>query len=120
MDFRRAAAAGRPSREYSCAERAPHTEAAGLLAGAAGPDPIAIVLDELERLGESAPAWSIIEALVRYLPLGACVVLISRHDIPTAICALPGPPAVGVVTDADVAFTSEEAQRALSSIGTED
>lgn len=94
-----------------------HAEAAGLLAEAMGPRPAAIVLDELERLGEEPEAWGIIESLLRYMPLGGCAVLVSRRDIPTSLCALPAPPALGAVEDADVAFTTEEAERALSRLG---
>ena len=97
----------------------PHTEAAGLLAEAMGlgREPPVMVLDELERLGEAPEAWRVIEALVRYAPTGTCLVLVSRRDIPTRLCALPTPEATAMLADADLAFTPEEAGRALARTG---
>src|SRR5689334_20044405 len=46
----------------------PHAEVAGLLAEAVGDEPVALVLDELERLGDDSEAWDVIEALLRYAP----------------------------------------------------
>jgi DNA-binding SARP family transcriptional activator len=98
----------------------PHAEAAGLLAESIGSSdgqtPV-IVLDELERLADSAEAWSVVEALVRYAPTGTCLILISRRDIPSALCRLPSPAATAVLADADLAFTAEEARRALARMG---
>jgi ATP/maltotriose-dependent transcriptional regulator MalT len=97
----------------------PHAEAAGLLAEAIGidNDPLVIVLDELERLGEEPEAWRVVEALLRYAPTGTCLILISRRDIPTRLCTLPSPAATAVLQDADLAFTREEAERALARSG---
>ena len=98
----------------------PHGEAAGLLAesiGSAADQPVVIVLDELERLAEAADAWNVVEAVLRYAPTGTCLILISRRDIPSRLCRLPSPAAVAVLTDADLAFTPEEARRALARLG---
>jgi ATP/maltotriose-dependent transcriptional regulator MalT/DNA-binding SARP family transcriptional activator len=99
----------------------PHAEVAGLLAEASGGegDALVLVLDELERLGEEPAAWGVIEALVRYAPTGTCLVLISRRAIPTELCALPSAAATAVLTDADLAFTVEEAGLALARSGKE-
>jgi DNA-binding SARP family transcriptional activator len=97
----------------------PHAEAAGLLAEAIeleGGAPV-IVLDELERLGEEPGAWRVIEALIRYAPAGTCTVLVSRRDIATALCALPSPEATAMLADSELAFTEEEAARALARTG---
>jgi ATP/maltotriose-dependent transcriptional regulator MalT len=98
----------------------PHSEAAGLLAesiGGAAEQPAVIVFDELERLAEAADAWSVVEAVLRYAPTGTCLILISRRDIPSRLCRLPSPAAVAVLTDADLAFTPDEARRALTRAG---
>jgi len=100
--------------------RLPHAEAAGLLAEAIGAAPTTLVLDELERLGNSPEAWAVIEALLRYAPEETSLVLISRRDVPTALCALPSPQDVAVVGDAEVAFTADEAGRALARVGKHD
>jgi len=96
-----------------------HTEAAGLLAEAAGSgeERLVLVLDELERLGDDAAAWAVVEALLRYAPAGTCLILISRRDIPTALCALPSPAATAVLGDGELAFTVEEAALVLSRNG---
>ena len=96
----------------------PHVEAAGLLADAliGECERVLLVLDELERLGDEREAWQVVEALLRYLPARACVVLISRRDIPTSLCAL-APDRAAVLADAELAFTSEEAGRALAGTG---
>jgi DNA-binding SARP family transcriptional activator len=99
-----------------------HAEAAGLLAETLDldGDPPVIVLDELDRLGEAAEAWRVLEALLRYAPARTCFVLISRRDIPTAACALPSPQDTAVLTDRDLAFTPEEATDALTRTGRPD
>jgi DNA-binding SARP family transcriptional activator len=94
-----------------------HSEAAGLLAESLGEEPVVFVVDELERLGDEPAAWGVIEALVRYVPVTASLVLISRRDIPAALCTLPSVGDVALVGDADVAFTAEEAARALAACG---
>jgi DNA-binding SARP family transcriptional activator len=95
-----------------------HVEAAGLLADAlvGERDDLLLVLDELERLGDERHAWQVVEAFLRYLPDRACVVLISRRDIPTSLCAL-SPDRAAVLADTELAFTSEEAGRALAGTG---
>src|SRR3954465_4756853 len=48
----------------------PHAEATGLLAEALGDEPLVLVLDDLERLGDDPDAWAVIEAFLRYAPAG--------------------------------------------------
>jgi DNA-binding SARP family transcriptional activator len=97
----------------------PHAEAAGLLAQAMGesPEPLVVVVDELERLDRAPEAWAVVEALLRYAPAGTSFVLLSRRDLPTELCTIPSPAATAVLSDADLAFTPEEAERALARSG---
>jgi DNA-binding SARP family transcriptional activator len=94
----------------------PHAEAAGLLAEAADGEPVVLVLDDLERLEDSAPAWVVIEALIRYAPSSLRIVLVSRREMPTGLCALP---TVGIaaIGETELAFTPSEAGAALASVG---
>lgn len=90
-----------------------HTEAIGLLAEAVEDVPLVLVLDELERLGDSVEAWAVIEALLRYSPRGMCSVLLSRREIPADLCALPPTARIASITDEDLAFTTSEAAAVL-------
>jgi DNA-binding SARP family transcriptional activator len=96
-----------------------HAEAAGLLAESIHETRSVLVLDELERLGSEPAPWRVIEAFLRYLPESTTVVLISRRDIPTGLCELPSLDAVATIGDGEVAFTVEEAERALAACGKE-
>ena len=95
----------------------PHPEASGLLAEAVYDARLVVVLDDLERLADSEPAWAVIEAFVRYAPAGVTTVLLSRRDIPAELCELPLAPESVVVTESELAFTAAEAGQALSSGG---
>lgn len=95
----------------------PHAEVAGLLAEAAGDEPVLFVLDELERLGESAEAWSVIQSLVRHAPPSMRIVLLSRREIPAELCALPADAVLSTVGEDDLAFTTDEAADALTALG---
>lgn len=95
----------------------PHPEAAALLAEAVGERPVVVVLDDLERLGEERPAWAVIESLARYAPGDMRLVLLSRREIPTSVCALPTDGPIAAVQEADLAFTEDEAAEALSNLG---
>ena len=64
------------------AQRAPHAEAAGLLAEAIGGDPLLVVVDELERLADAPEAQAVLSAFVRYAPYTTRIVLITRREIP--------------------------------------
>jgi DNA-binding SARP family transcriptional activator len=96
----------------------PHAEAAGLLAEAIGDEPIVLVLDDLERLGEERDAWAVVEALLRYAPAGMNVVLVSRREIPTTLCSLPPGTAIAALGESELAFTADEAADALARVGT--
>jgi DNA-binding SARP family transcriptional activator len=95
-----------------------HAEAAGLLAEAVGDVPVVLVLDELERLGDSSEPWGVIEAFLRYAPRGTRLVLISRRAIPTALDALTPPDgSVAALGEDELAFTAAEAADALTALG---
>jgi DNA-binding SARP family transcriptional activator len=98
------------------AARIPHPEAAGLLVEATAPQPILLVIDELERVAESAEALAVLEAVVRYAPPGMRLVLISRRELPATLFGR-GPGDVATVGEAALAFTAAEAAEALDRLG---
>ena len=75
------------------------------------------VLDDLERLHGSPPAWEVIGSVVRYGPPSMRLILISRRALGASVLS----PALGAelarVGDADLAFTVEEAGIALQGLG---
>lgn len=95
----------------------PHAEAAGLLVDAAVDAEIVFVLDDLERLQGSAPAWEVIGSVVRYGPPSMRLILLSRRRLGASVLS----PALGTdlarLVDADLAFTVEEARAALQGLG---
>jgi len=98
------------------AARIPHPEAAGLLVEAIDPQPVVLVIDELERIAESAAAWAVLEAVVRYAPAPMRVVLLSRRQLPPALLA-EAPGEIASLGEAALAFTAEEAATALGRLG---
>lgn len=98
----------------------PHVEAAGLLAEAVGDARVALVLDDLQRLGENRDAWAVIEALVRYAPSRLTVVLLSRRDLPARACELLATGQTPGIGEKELAFTLEEAADALKQRAAED
>jgi ATP/maltotriose-dependent transcriptional regulator MalT/DNA-binding SARP family transcriptional activator len=95
----------------------PHAEAAGLLAEAVPDTDVVFVLDDLERLNGSQPAWEVIASIVRYAPANMRFILISRRAIPTETCCPAHDGGVARVGDADLAFTVAEARIALQRLG---
>ena len=95
----------------------PHAEAAGLLVDAAAGAEVVFVLDDLERLHGSRPAWEVIGSVVRYGAPSMRLILISRRALAASVLS----PALGAelarVGDADLAFTVEEARIALQGLG---
>src|ERR1700757_3239603 len=95
----------------------PHAEAAGLLVDPAADAQVVFVLDDLERLHGSPPAWEVISSVVRYGPPSMRLILISRRALGASVLS----PALGAelarVGDADLAFTVEEAGIALQGLG---
>ncbi|MGZ4259649.1 MAG: AAA family ATPase, partial [Solirubrobacteraceae bacterium] len=99
------------------AARLPHPEAAGLLAEATDGVPVLLVIDELERLAGAPEALAAISALVRYAPSTMRVVLISRRELDLGLGSAAAPGTSVAITDADLAFTTNEAAVALASAG---
>jgi ATP/maltotriose-dependent transcriptional regulator MalT/DNA-binding SARP family transcriptional activator len=99
------------------AARIPHAEAVGLLVEAVGDEPVVLVVDELERLGDAPDAWPLLHALVRYAPAGMRIVLISRRELPAAVLAPTGAGDVAFLREAALAFTPGEAGAALAQRG---
>jgi ATP/maltotriose-dependent transcriptional regulator MalT/DNA-binding SARP family transcriptional activator len=98
--------------------RIPHPEAVGLLVEAVGDAPVVLVVDELDRLGDAAEAWAVLEALTRYAPASMRIVLISRRELPGTMVAQGARMSdVAVVSDETLAFTADEAGAALARLG---
>jgi DNA-binding SARP family transcriptional activator len=94
-----------------------HAEAAGLLVEALDDEPVVLVLDEVERLGDSHASWRLVEAMARYAPAGVTIVLLSRRDIPSLVRAAVAPTAIADIGERDLAFTVAEAETALAGQG---
>ena len=100
----------------------PHAEAAGMLVDALSDsgDPLVLVVDELERLGDEEQAWAVIGAVVRYAPESMRVVLLSRRDIPTSVWEPQPVTSIAILGETHLAFTTDEAQTALARNGIAD
>jgi DNA-binding SARP family transcriptional activator len=95
-----------------------HVEAAGLLADAVGDEPIVLVLDDMERLGEAPAPWALIDSLLRQAPASMHAVLVSRRDLPHGLSAArPAVGALAAIGDQDLTFTAGEAAQALAEVG---
>jgi DNA-binding SARP family transcriptional activator len=102
------------------AARLPHPEAAGLLAEAVGDAPVLLVIDELERITDAREALAVIAAVLRYAPQTMRIVLISRHEVAIELGSATALGGSGAITDAELAFRSEEAADALAFAGRAD
>jgi ATP/maltotriose-dependent transcriptional regulator MalT/DNA-binding SARP family transcriptional activator len=97
----------------------PHAEAAGILAEALGDEPLLLVVDEVERLGQDAASWLVLDVFRRYAAQPTGLVLISRRSIPAELFT-PSPVEVATVGEADLAFLPAEARAALARVGKAD
>jgi DNA-binding SARP family transcriptional activator len=102
------------------AAKLPHTEAAGLLAEAAGGPPLLLVIDELERIADASEALAVIAALVRYAPPSLRVVLISRREVSIELDSKAALGGSVTVEEKDLAFRAPEAAQALAHAGRAD
>src|SRR3954454_2740777 len=93
-----------------------HVEAAGLLAEAGGDHPLTLVVGEIERLAVSEPARATLAALIRFAPPALHVILISRRAIELHLGSARDVGGVGHVTEADLAFSVDEAAAALEAL----
>ncbi len=94
-----------------------HQEAAGLLAEALGESPVLLVLDDLERLVDSGDAFGVIEGFVRYATPETRIVLISREEPPLDFGPTLLMGRVGALGESELAFTVDEAAKALELAG---
>jgi DNA-binding SARP family transcriptional activator len=95
-----------------------HVEVAGLLADAIGDEPLVLVLDDMERLGEAPEPWALIDSLLRHAPASLHAVLVSRREAPAGLSALrPGTGVMAAIGDVDLTFTEIEAAAALAEVG---
>jgi len=97
----------------------PVGEAAGLLAESLHGSGVVLVCDNVERVVDSATAMTALSALVRYVPAGVGLVLISRVAIPLDAGATREMERIGELSDSDLAFTVAEATDALRLAGRE-
>ncbi|HET6507955.1 MAG TPA: BTAD domain-containing putative transcriptional regulator [Baekduia sp.] len=93
-----------------------HVEAAGLLAEALGERDLTLVVDEVEHLAEARQARAALGAFLRYASPALRVILISRRDVALHMGGARDAGA-GHVTEADLAFTTEEAAGAMEALG---
>lgn len=94
----------------------PHVAAAGFLAEALADHQMTIVLDEVERLAEAEDARVALAAFVRYLPPTARLVLISRREVSLPLGSARAVGGVGVLSEAGMQLTVEEAGAVLSGL----
>jgi DNA-binding SARP family transcriptional activator len=105
--------------EDALAARIEHAEAAAALAEAVGTLPLILVLDEMERLTGHPAALAVIGGFVRYAASTTTVVMLSRHDVEfDGLDRMRPSEEVGHLDEDALAFTIEEAERALALRGT--
>ncbi len=104
------------------AARLPHAEAAGLLAEAVGDTELVVVLDGLENLCDAAGAQSLatLGTFMRYVSSSVTFVLLSRVAVPLDVAGFSGLEGFATVGESDLAFTPDEARRALLATGIAD
>jgi DNA-binding SARP family transcriptional activator len=76
-------------------------------------EPVLLVLDDLERLGEDSAAWHLLRALVLQAPSSLHLVLSGRR-LPELGLGAAGSSEVLEITAVDLAFTLEETSRLLN------
>ncbi|WP_157260855.1 BTAD domain-containing putative transcriptional regulator [Patulibacter minatonensis] len=92
----------------------PHVEVAGRVSAAVGSDPVTLVLDEVERLGDAESARAVLASFLRGIGPAVQVVLISRRDVPLALGSARAVGGVGRVSERDLAFSVQEAAEVLA------
>ena len=97
----------------------PVGEAAGLLAESLHGSGLVLVCDNVERVVHSPGAVTAVSALVRYVPVGVGLVLVSRVAIPLDAGATSEIERIAEITDQDLAFSVAEAAEALRLAGRE-
>jgi ATP/maltotriose-dependent transcriptional regulator MalT/DNA-binding SARP family transcriptional activator len=100
-------------------QRVPQREAAGLLAEAAQGAPLVLVVDELERLAAAPDALAVLAAFVRYAPPTLRLILISRQELALDLSSDAALGGAAAIREEDLAFTADEAEAALATIGSQ-
>ncbi len=95
----------------------PHADAAAVLAESIGDVNVLLVVDELERIAESAAAIAVLEAFLRYAPGGVRTILVSRRRFPLRVGRNRSLATAVGVGDGDLRFTVDEAKHALEMRG---
>lgn len=95
----------------------PVGEAAGLLAESLHGSGVVLVCDNVERVVGSPPAMAALSSLVRYVPPGVGLVLISRVALPLDAGSTRELERIGEITDRELAFKVTEAAQALRLAG---
>ena len=93
--------------------RVPLPEAAALLAEVTAGHPMTLVIDELERIADSSAAREVLSAFLRYTSPSLRTILVSRRRIDLDVGSGKALGGIGSVSEADLAFTVEEAEQVL-------
>lgn len=80
------------------------------------PEPVVLVLDDVQELGDAAPKQGL-RTLVRHRPAGLRLVLSSRHDPPVSLTRLRLTDQVDEVGAAELKFTLDEARELFAATG---
>jgi DNA-binding SARP family transcriptional activator len=91
-----------------------HAEAAAMLAEAVPKQPTVLVLDEIERIADSAAALDVISTFVRYVDPAVRVLLVGRRRVDLDALSRIGYGAVGSLGEEQLAFDDAEAAGALA------
>ncbi|MEU9408198.1 BTAD domain-containing putative transcriptional regulator [Streptomyces sp. NPDC048281] len=97
-----------------------HREAAASMVEELGAGELVLVIDELEQLADAPEAWAVLDAVVRYAPPQLRLVLLSRRNPPEHLVTFPPETTVEGPSESQLAFTVEEAAKALASLGKSD
>lgn len=86
-------------------------------AWALAPERVAILLDDVHRIGPDAPSWPTIELLIERLPTNASLVLAGRTRPPIPLTHLKGSDQLVTIDESDLAYTNGEAQEIAERLG---
>ena len=86
-------------------------------AWALAPERVAILLDDVHRMGPNAPSWSTIELLIDRLPTNASLVLAGRTRPPIPLTHLRSADRLVTIDESDLAYTPGEAQEIAERLG---
>ena len=100
------------------AANVPHTEIAGLLVESlSSRGPATVVLDQVDRIVQAPRAMEVLDSLVRFLPPGVRLVLVSRTAFTLPSGSDAGMERLDYLIDRELAFTEAETTEALRLAG---